>query len=225
MNKTLLPLAAAALMLLGADNDELAQNRQLKAEMARERKELQAAQEKNRKAHRSISTLEQTIAAIAGKAAAPATQPTARMLFANPFNENFSNFGRNPKGCDAAIVAVGDGKALRIVSTDGISACIQRGFAVPTGTTLRLSVKMKAENVVRRAPLGYTGTKFMLMVTKDGKTVWPDATAQQGSFDWTEQSFQYDVPFGVKNVVLVIGLQGASGTAYFKDLKVEVLEK
>ncbi len=224
MQKILLPLAAT-LLLLGADNDELAQNRQLKAELARERKELQAAQEKNREAYRSIGTLEQTIAAIDGNAPTPAAQPTTRLLFANPFNENFADFGQNPKECDAAIVDTEDGKVLRIASADGKSACLQRGFAVPEGSTLRLSIKMKAENVTRLAPIGHTGTKFMLMVSKDGKTVWPDATAQQGSFDWTEQIFQPDIPFGVKNVILVIGLQGASGTVYCKDLKVEVVEK
>ncbi len=226
MRKTLLLfLSAAAFLRLGAGNDELAQNRQLKSELAGERKELQAAQEKNRAARSSIGTLEQTIAGIDGTAAAPAAQPAARLLFAYPFQENFSGFGRNPKECDASIVDAGDGKALRIASADGKQACLQRGFAVPEGSTLRLSVKMKAEKVVRLKLLGHTGTKFMLMVTKDGKTVWPEAMPQQGSFDWTEQSFQQDIPFGVKNVVLVIGLQGATGAVYFKDLKVEVVEK
>ena len=62
-------------------------------------------------------------------------------------------------------------------------------------------------------------------VTRDGKTIWPEVMPQQGSFDWTEQRFRQEIPFGVKNVVLVLGLQGATGTVYFKDLKVEVLEK
>lgn len=225
MKKICLPLSAAAFLLLGAGNDELAQNRQLKSELAKERKELQAAQEKNRADRSSIGTLEQTIAGINGTATAPAAQPAARLLFANQFNENFSGFGRNPKECDASIADVGDGKALRIASIDGKPACLQHGFAVPEGSTLRLSVKMKADKVVRLKPLGHTGTKFMLMVVKDGKTVWPEAMPQQGSFDWTEQSFQQDIPFGVKNAVLVIGLQGATGAVYFKDLNVEVLEK
>ena len=226
MKTRLLTLIVAPFLLLGADNDELALNRQLKAEVARERKELQAAQEKNREAKRSIETLEQTIAAINGKPAAPAARPAARLLFANPFNENFTGFWRNPKESDAAIIDVGDEKALRITAAEGVkSACIQRAFAVPEGCTLRLSVKIKAEKVLRYAPLGHTGTKFMLMVTKDGKATWPDAPSQQGSFDWTEQSFQPDIPFGVKQVHLVLGLQGASGTVYFKDLKVEVLER
>jgi hypothetical protein len=228
MKTSLLALTVAPLLLLGADNDELALNRQLKAELASERKELQAAQEKNREAKRSIETLEQTIAAIDGEPVASAAQPAARLLFANSFNENFADFGRNPKECDAAIIDAGDGKALRITSADGKkSACLQRGFAVPEGCTLRLSVKIKAEKVARLAPRRHdgSGTKFMLMVTKDGKTVWPDAPPQEGSFDWMEQSFQSDIPFGVKNVILVLGLQGASGAVYFKDLKVEALER
>lgn len=225
MKKTLLPLSVAAFLLLGAGNDELAQNRQLKSELSKERKELQAAQEKNRADRSSIETLEQTIAGINGTAAAPVAQPVARLLFANRFNENFSGFGRNPEECDASIVDVGDGKALRIASADGNRACLQYGFAVPEGSTLRFSIKIKAEKVVRLKPISYIGTKFMLMVTKDGKTTWPEAMPQQGSFDWMEQSFVQDIPFGVKNVVLVIGLQGATGAVFFRDLKVEVLEK
>lgn len=226
MKKTLFTLVAATALLLPvfAEN-ALVRNRQLKSELAGERKALEAAQEKNRADRNSITTLEQTIARVKGAVPVPAAAPAARLLFANSFQENFNDFGRNPEKCDAAIVEVGGGKALRLVSADGKGACLQRGFAVPEGATLLLSVKMKAENVARLKPLSFTGTKFMLMVTKDGKTVWPEVAPQQGSFDWTEQSFRQEIPFGVKNVVLVLGLQGATGTVYFKDLKVEVLEK
>ena len=226
MKKTLLTLTAAATLLIpGFADNALTRNRELKSELARERKALEAAREKNRAERNSIITLEQTIARVEGTTPAPATVPAARLLFANSFQENFNGFGKNPAECDAAIVEIGGAKALRLVSPDGKMACIQRGFAVPEGSTIQLTVKMKAENVVRLKPLAHTGTKFMLMVTRDGKTIWPEVMPQQGSFDWTEQRFRQEIPFGVKNVVLMLGLQGATGTVYFKDLKVEVLEK
>ncbi len=80
--------------------------------------------------------------------------------------------------------------------------------------------------MVRQNPkLGHLGTKFGLMVRHGDKTAWPDAPAQQGSFEWKELRFDYDVPFGVKKVELLLGLQGASGTVWFKELTMEVIEK
>ncbi len=207
--------------------DELTENRALREELTRERRELQTEQERNRDNRRSIATLEGTIARVDGETPPPAqAKPEPRLLFANAFDQDFKGFWKYPDKADATIVETEGGKVLRVVSPDGKSAVIQRGLTVPEGATIRCSVKIKAENVVRLNPnAGHCGTKFGLTVRLGDKTFWPDAPAQQGSFDWKELHFDYDVPFGVKGVAPMLGLQGATGTVWFKDFKVEVLEK
>ena len=88
----------------------------------------------------------------------------------------------------------------------------------------RFSAQIKAENI-SKPPAGHLGGKFGLMVSRnDGKTEWPAATIGGGSFDWKQVSFTADIPYGVRSVAIMLGLQGVTGRILFRDLKVEYAE-
>ena len=89
------------------------------------------------------------------------------------------------------------------------------------GRSLVCSAKVKADDVEKVAS-AIDGGKLVLHYTDSGKASWPGASIGYGSFDWKDVSFSVTVPNGATDLYLVVGLQGVTGTIYFRDLKVEV---
>ncbi len=111
----------------------------------------------------------------------------------------------------------GDGKTnpcvLLWLKSDGIA-----------GEKVRFTVLVRAENISKPSA-GHLGGKFGLMVTGgNGKVDWPAATIGGGSFGWKPVSFTADIPYGVRSVAVLLGLQGVTGKIQFRDLKAELAE-
>ena len=84
--------------------------------------------------------------------------------------------------------------------------------------TLRFSCKFRGKEI-KKGPEGYRGAKFMLVYTVKGKKYYPEQMPRRhGTFDWQATSFTVDVPPGVTNARLSIGLQKAHGTVEFKEV-------
>ena len=89
---------------------------------------------------------------------------------------------------------------------------------------MRFTVLVRAENISKPSA-GHLGGKFGLMVTGgNGKVDWPAATIGGGSFGWKPVSFTTDIPYGVRSVAILLGLQGVTGKIQFRDLKAELAE-
>lgn len=94
---------------------------------------------------------------------------------------------------------------------------------IPEGTTIVCRVKMKGEDVTLFPGLkkGRGGTRFGLMVNvPNDKRMWPGATPSLITFDWVEAEFSYRVPHGPSGVLVIIGITGATGTVWYKDLSI-----
>lgn len=86
------------------------------------------------------------------------------------------------------------------------------------GKKLRCSTLLKVEPPKE----GKAGAVFMAM----GSCGWRGSNFGQGPFDWKKVSFDADIPIDGKGVALILGWQGkgVGGAAYYKDLKVEVID-
>lgn len=221
MKFTLLTIAAVGSTLLVAGETD--PNQELKTQVEKEKTALTQAQETNREQTGAAAALLDRIAVTDGKTPAPVAEKKAQIILKNQFNADYNGWGKNPADADIQIAELAGEKVLTVKS-DGKSAMLQCGFNVPEGKTLRFTVKMRAQDVVRQQDSGILGTKFLIMMPQDGKMQWPGVNAEAGSFDWRDFSFTQTIPFGTKNIVLLLGLQNAKGTVWFKDLTVEVID-
>jgi hypothetical protein len=144
---------------------------------------------------------------------------------------NIAEFKSNELNPDyAAITSAPDGAdALRIKASDLIKqkkTVLEIWLPVEklVGKKVICSVKVKGENI-SPVKVHYLGGKFMLMIKRsNNKTDWPDASIGTGTFDWKEVNFSTNIPFDASGCLLVLGLQGVTGTIYFRDLKVEAVD-
>lgn len=89
------------------------------------------------------------------------------------------------------------------------------------GKTVKLSAKVKGENI-SKPDKPYLGIKMMMTVTMaDGRIDYPDTTRLTGDFGWRELKTVTTVPPDAKSVTIQIGLQGSTGTIYFSDLELD----
>jgi len=221
MKMTMLTVIAATAATLAAGETD--PNQELKTQVQKEKTALSQAQETNREQTGAAAALQDRIAVTDGKNPAAAQEKKAQIILQNQFNTDYNGWGKNPADADIQISEL-DGEKVLAIKSDGKSAMLQCGFNVPEGKTLRFTVKMRADNVVRQQDSGILGTKFLIMMPQDGKMQWPGVNSEVGSFDWREFSFTQTIPFGTKNVVLLLGLQNAKGTVWFKNLTVEVID-
>ena len=156
--------------------------------------------------------------------AASASGPVYQQDFKPPFQVN----GSSAKF--ASVQTLEDGRPALVVvypASDGkTNPCLLLWLKTDdvAGAKVRFSAQIKAENI-SKPPAGHLGGKFGLMVSRnDGKTEWPAATIGGGSFDWKQVSFTADIPYGVRSVAIMLGLQGVTGRILFRDLKVEYAE-
>lgn len=109
-----------------------------------------------------------------------------------------------------------EGRALRI--ENGMATRI---LQAPEGETLRFSALVRAENVQKKEKAHWKGTRFAILM---GKGLRAGAPVRDGSFDWQRFEFKIDVPLGIKQLELQLGLKDAAGTITFKDVTVEILK-
>lgn len=91
------------------------------------------------------------------------------------------------------------------------------------GKRVRVSVEAKAENL---QPVGdtKTGGKFMFTLQTPKETFYPQQNPGTGTYDWKTFSIEYTVPRDCSKADFVLGIERASGTILFRNLKVEILD-
>lgn len=83
------------------------------------------------------------------------------------------------------------------------------------GKGFHASVRVRGKDV-SQPPQPYNGVKFMLYFKNAaGVEFWPDAEIPKGTFDWREAAVVEDIPAGVTEGILRLGLQESSGEVEF----------
>jgi len=118
-----------------------------------------------------------------------------------------------------AIADLPDGKALKIQSPPGAES-VSRPFPVPPDCTIRITVQVQGENIVKTKPENYRGVRVGAIVQDGSQTLYPSAPSVDGTFAWRECFFETRIPGGVKSIWLNLGLSGATGTVYFRNLRI-----
>lgn len=155
----------------------------------------------------------------------PAIQLKETTILSNSF-QNYSFIKKDTKNYQ--IVDMPDGrKALKITATKPGNVFFKKRFGIQDckGKKLKLSINVKADKV-SNPKKHYLGIKFMLYLTINGKKLYPGAKGGGGTFNWKTLTFSYDVPFNVPDTALLhLGLQGVTGTVYYRDLKITAIEE
>jgi hypothetical protein len=91
------------------------------------------------------------------------------------------------------------------------------------GQRIRLSARLRSEAVTAR-PEKWNGIKIQLvLVDAAGAKQYPQLTTSDGTQAWTPLSQLLTIPAGTVKADLVIGLENVAGTAWFDDLRVELV--
>lgn len=92
------------------------------------------------------------------------------------------------------------------------------------GCTLWFRCREKAE-AVTKPPVSYNGTKFMFHYKSDSMGPgWINEGNVYGTFDWKELEFSVSIPNDAHGARISLGLQESSGSAWFDNLIVTVME-
>ena len=121
------------------------------------------------------------------------------------------------------ITTEGNFKCVKIEPGGTFGAWVE----LPEGETILFSVRMKYQNVKRKEERKHwTGATFKAMLRIPGEeTSWP-GRVMVGSSDWKTVTFKVNVPLGKGSAKAWIrcALEGAAGTAWYRDLSVKVLK-
>lgn len=91
------------------------------------------------------------------------------------------------------------------------------------GRKVRLSARIRSDGVSSR-PKPYNGIKVMLItVNAEGEKWYPQAPTVDGTQPWTMVEKTVLIPSNVVKADLVIGLEAVSGSAWFDDVRVEIV--
>ncbi len=217
-------------------------NSALKAELAKAQQDLADVHDENRERRREQQNLEKCVAQMESVVAA-VRDPEHHQIIVPPVDEvevidtildeplaGTLSGSRTLDPEKGEFVALPDGRqALRVlVAPDEEKKDRRVGIPLPAdqlgGKRLRCTVLAKGESI-STPPVQWGGGKFQLWVKTPEKSYWPDAGIGGGTFDWKPLVFFYDVPFDAAAITLFLGLEKVSGTIYFRDLRVEVVEE
>jgi hypothetical protein len=176
--------------------------------------------EKNQKLLTSAETLETTakITLNPEKAPRPEKKVEIKVIFKDPLDslEGFSG----TKG--ALELAEQGGRKVFKLKAPG-AECARKALSVPENSMLRISCWIKGKQI--KATRRNGGTRVGLFFKTNDNTYWPAAKALTGSFNWLKAFFKTSIPFGCHNITLLLGLAGAEGTVYIRDLSVEQIKE
>jgi len=212
--------------LLGGDLFE--ENRGLKKELAEQQSQLQTLHQKNQSLKIDIESLKVTNDLITGRIGSPPKDAPVSQIAVWDYKLDSSRdyLGGSWPRC-AKTVKDGEAAVLKIVRTpdDRGKTVVEKWFSKEElekirGKRITCMVTCKGERIE-----GENSAAFTLMIpVHQRKTEWSGASIGKGSFDWRQLKLGYSVPLDAKGVLLVFGMQGHTGTIYFKDLRVTVSE-
>ncbi len=224
--------------LYSAPEDELAQNLQMQSQLKEKDARLASVMEENRKSEyenknmqMSIGYMKAVLESIKSKSPSPAppvllsSEDGKKTLLSLTMQESDiqKTLGISGKNW-LALVDEPDGKKALKIHCDPADLKEKRCVTIwlkdnVQGQKLRCSAMVRGENI--STAQGSSTSKLLLMIPTPTKTLWPDVAIGTGTFAWKEVSFTTDLPFDAKGAMLMFGLQGVSGTIYFRDIKVE----
>ena len=157
----------------------------------------------------------------------PSKRPPLRgkkttLLYSSPMDSAKEWYGW-PNGAKAAESQV-DGKTVlqcsAPFSSSGIAESVARGVKLPPGSRIKLSIWVKGEKI-RPVRNGGGSRVGLIVVDKTGEKAWNIAPSSVGTFDWTQKSILVEVPEGYQKAHFNLGLAGAEGTVWMRDLRLE----
>lgn len=156
-------------------------------------------------------------------AALPVTDGLAGVIFTDDFETLDPRWTRNVKGAATVELVPGgvEGNCLR-VTAEGGTGYLTTDFdpAKYGGTTIEIRAMVKLEDV-KVGPQAYSTAKFHVGQLVEGVQGARNAAARWlGTSDWTERSLKVDLDERATRIFLDVGIQGATGTAYFDNLVV-----
>lgn len=212
-------LLFSGLFLCSADDYDDVQN--LRTEIEKRTKVLASKMEQNAYLEKRIHTLKTT----AQVTIDPSTRPQlrgkqSRRLFSDSLTE-LKGWYSLPAGNQAEIRQ--DSGRNVIVCSSSSAESVTRSIELPKNSTVLLKLQIRAENVKPKRKNG--GTRLGMMIRmQDGQTLWPAAPALSGTFGWTEVSLQAEIPASAKKTDVLLGLAGATGTVYIRNLTIEQIK-
>lgn len=156
---------------------------------------------------------------------APPSRPSSNLT--TLLNENFDTSVSLNAWTPAGNGALDNG-SLRITNTNPKAPVVLRhalSHAAAIGHTLKVTGRIKAQNV-STPPNRWNGIKLMLdIVDAEGVHDYPQARVQPISdLDWHTVSFTRPIPDNTVSLSIVIGLELVSGTAWFDDIQIEIIQ-
>ncbi len=93
-----------------------------------------------------------------------------------------------------------------------------------SGKKIEVSADVKVENISSPQKHWYGGKLSTAAKNSNGKTIYKGAKIGSGSSDWKSVKFSHEVPYGTKSFYLNLGILKCTGTIYFKNLKVVIID-
>ncbi len=156
-------------------------------------------------------------------AALPATPAPAGVIFTDDFETLDPRWTKNINGSASIELVPGgvEGNCLRVTAEGGTGyLTTDLDPAKHGGTTIEIRAMVKLEDV-KVGPQTYSTAKFHVGQTVEGVKGTQNAAARWlGTSDWVERSLKVDLDERASRIFLDLGIQGATGTAYFDNLVV-----
>ncbi len=153
--------------------------------------------------------------------------PTGPTRAAQLLSEDFETRGawrENVRGRGSIALAPGGvhGKCLKIVSED--QALVYYSLKLDPrkvrGKSILVRCKIRTKDVVQ-GPKTYSTAKVHIGVKVPDRRTLNFATRFTGTTDWRDVFLAADIPVDAREVVLDLGMQNATGTAWYDDLIVD----
>ena len=162
-----------------------------------------------------------TMAAIVGMALACGAS-FAGVIFEDSFETLDARWTRNVTGNGTVEIAPGgvEGNCLKVSASGGTAyLTTQLDPQEYAGATIEVVGMVKLEDVQVGSEVYFTA-KFHIGAVLPDKSVTNFADRWVGTADWAEKKLTADIPESAERIILDIGIQNATGTAYYDNLAV-----
>lgn len=139
------------------------------------------------------------------------------------FSQDFSDPETSPRS-PAKLVKEDGRTCLRIDKVDfekSATVHIPLDAQQIAGQLVTARAILKASGV-SEPPNSWNGIKIMLVLQKDGDTVYPQMPMPAGTFEWRNAVETIRVPTGIHSAHLVLGLEKVSGTVWFDSVELRL---
>jgi len=90
------------------------------------------------------------------------------------------------------------------------------------GRTLRVETRIKGEAISPK-PNQWNGIRIGLVLQNaEGQLNYPQLHVPDGTFDWTDATWSFDIPDNIVTAKLILGLENVTGTVDFDTVKISV---